>query len=99
MPDLNDGVNARRVRIPLTATLAHDYVLKITPDFGGSPDGNTTSQLLYEANVNYIGFKPFTFTIGYYKPEYTLQDSMSSADFLFLERPSSTEIARNFAAG
>src|SRR5262249_2300213 len=66
--------------------------------FGGSPDGNSTISL-YEANINYRGLKPVTATIGFFKPWDTLQDSQSSNDFLFLERPSITEIARNVAAG
>jgi phosphate-selective porin OprO/OprP len=73
-----------------------DFTLNVTPDWGGSPDGSPT---LYEANLNYTGFKPITATIGYFKPWLTLQDSMSSNDFLFLERPSIVEIARNVAAG
>ena len=76
-----------------------DFTLNITPDFGGSPDGNLSSQFLYEANLNYTGFKPVTATIGYFKPWFSLYDSQSSNDFLLMERPSIIEIARNVAAG
>src|SRR5262249_8161609 len=72
-----------------------DFTLNVTPDFGGSPDGTVS---LYEANLNYT-YKPVTVTLGYFKPWITLQDSMSSNDFLFLERPSIIEISRNVAAG
>ena len=93
--DLNNGENLRRGRLFFVAKMG-DFTLNVTPDWGGSPDGSPT---LYEANLNYTGFKPITATIGYFKPWLTLQDSMSSNDFLFLERPSIVEIARNVAAG
>ena len=89
------GENLRRARIPFVFKY-DDFQVNVTPDFGGSPDGNPT---LYEANFNWNPIKPLVATLGYYKPQLTLQDSMSSNDFLFLERPSIVEIARNIAAG
>ncbi len=95
-PDLNDGVNLRRGRIFFSAKYG-DFYANITPDFGGSPpDGSPT---LYEANLNWTGFKPVTATIGYFKPWFSLYDSQSSNNFLLMERPSIVEIARNVAAG
>jgi phosphate-selective porin OprO/OprP len=93
--ELNNGTNLRRGRIYIVGKY-DDWTANITPDFGGSPDGNVS---LYEANLNYSGFKPITATIGYFKPWETLQDSTSSNDFLFMERPSIVEIARNVAGG
>lgn len=96
VPRLNSfGENARRVRIPFVFKY-DDFQVNVTPDFGGSPDGSPT---LYEANINWNPVKPLVATLGYYKPQLTLQDSMSSNDFFFLERPSIVEIARNIAAG
>jgi len=89
------GENLRRLRIPFQFRY-EDITANITPDFGGSPDGTVT---LFEANLNYTGIKPLTFTAGYFKPWLTLGDSTSSQDFLFLERPSIVEISRNIAAG
>ena len=97
-PHLNNGVNLRRERIFFVARY-DDWTLNVTPDFGGSPDGNNTAQFLYEANLNYTGIKPITWTIGYFKPWFSLYDSQSSNDFLLMERPSIIEIARNVAAG
>jgi phosphate-selective porin OprO and OprP len=94
-PQLNSGVNLRRGRIFFVARY-DDFTLNITPDFGGSPDGSPT---LYEANLNFTGFKPVTATVGYFKPWFSLYDSQSSNDFLLMERPSIVEIARNVAAG
>jgi len=97
-PQLNSGVNLRRERIFFVARF-DDFTLNVTPDFGGSPDGTTTNQGLYEANLNFTGFKPVTATVGYFKPWVTLYDSQSSNDFLLMERPSIIEIGRNVAAG
>jgi phosphate-selective porin OprO and OprP len=94
-PHLNDGVNLRRGRIFFNAKYGDFYAI-ITPDFGGSPDGSPT---LYEANLNWTGFKPVTATVGYFKPYFSLYDSQSSNNFLLMERPSIVEIARNVAAG
>jgi phosphate-selective porin OprO/OprP len=94
-PHLNDGVNLRRGRIYLVGKF-DDFTVKITPDFGGSPDGMPT---LYEANVNYTGVKPVTATVGYYHPLVSLEDATSPADLLFLERPSIINIERSVAAG
>src|SRR5215472_17044404 len=94
-PELNNGVNLRRERIFFVAKY-DDLTLNVTPDFGGSPDGTPT---LYEANLNFTGFKPITATLGYFKPWFSLYDSQSSNDFLLMERPSVIEIARNVAAG
>ena len=97
-PDLNNGVNLRRGRIFFVAKY-DDFTFNITPDFGGSPEGVNTSQYLYEANLNFTGFKPVTATIGYFKPWFSLYNSQSSNDFLLMERPSIIEISRNVAAG
>jgi phosphate-selective porin OprO and OprP len=87
--------NLRRLRIPFMFK-AGDFVINVTPDFGGSMDGTTG---LYEANFNYVGIKPLTLTVGYFKPWITLADAPSSSDFVFPERASIMEIARNVAAG
>ncbi len=93
------GQNLRRGRLPFVFKY-DDFQVNITPDFGGSPDGSPT---LYEANINYspkgTPFAPLTATLGYFKPWLTLGDSMSSNDFLFLERPSIVEASRNIAGG
>ncbi len=89
------GENLRRARLPFVFRY-QDFTVNVTPDFGNSPDGSPT---LYEANINYTPIKPLTLTGGYFKPWLTLQDSMSSNDFLFLERPSIVEASRNIVAG
>ncbi len=96
VPRLNTfGENLRRARVPFVFKY-EDFQVNLTPDFGNSPDGVVR---LYEANINYTPIKPLTLTAGYFKPWLTLQDSMSSNDFFFLERPSIVEASRNIVAG
>jgi phosphate-selective porin OprO and OprP len=94
-PELNDGVNLRRGRLYFTGKF-DDFIVNITPDFGGSPDGSPT---LYEANINYTGIKPITATVGYFHPFVSLEDATFPGNLLFLERPSIVSIERSVAAG
>ncbi len=90
------GENLRRARVPFVFKY-DDFQINVTPDFGGgSPDGTPS---LYEANFNWSPIQHLVATLGYYKPQLTLQDSMSSNDFLFLERPAIVDIARGIAGG
>jgi phosphate-selective porin OprO/OprP len=94
-PHLNDGVNLRRGRVYFVGKF-DDFIVNITPDFGGSPDGAPT---LFEANLNYIGIKPITATVGYVHPFVSLDDATFPGNTLFLERPSIINIERSVAAG
>ncbi|MFT8244593.1 OprO/OprP family phosphate-selective porin [Roseomonas sp. BN140053] len=95
-PHLNTfGENLRRGRLPFVFRY-DDVQLNVTPDFGGSPDGDPS---LYEASLNWTPLRALMVTAGYFKPWLTLGDATSSNDFLFLERPSVVEIARSIAAG
>ena len=94
-PQLPTGVNLRRGRLYFIGKF-DDFRVNVTPDFGGSPDGSPT---LYEANINYTGIKPLTFTIGYTHPFVSLEDATFPGNLLFLERPSIVNIERSVAAG
>lgn len=94
--DFNNGWNIRRARLGAVGSIYKDFTYSLIYDFGGSPDGTGS---LYEASVGYTGMKPFNFRIGAYKPFFSLEDSISSADLLFQERASIVEIARSVAAG
>jgi phosphate-selective porin OprO and OprP len=98
VPDLNSGVNLRRGRIYLVAK-ADDFTFNLTPDFGGSPDGRNTFAGLYEASLNYSGLKPATVSVGYLQSPVGIVDATNPNDFLFLERPSIVEVARDLAGG
>src|SRR6266481_8975129 len=70
-PHLNNGVNLRRGRLYFVGKF-DDFRVNITPDFGGNPGGAPT---LFEANLNYTGIKPVTFTVGYFHPFVSLEDA------------------------
>src|SRR6267378_1932775 len=70
-PLLPTGVNLRRGRLYFVAKY-DDWRVNVTPDFGDNPDGNPT---LFEANINYTGIKPLTFTVGYTHPFVSLEDA------------------------
>jgi phosphate-selective porin OprO and OprP len=93
---LNNGYNLRRGFLGINGRIAGDWTYAFTGDFGGTPDGTVG---LNEANINYVGFNPVIATLGYFTPPYTLADSTGARNFLFLEQPSITEIARSLAAG
>jgi phosphate-selective porin OprO and OprP len=94
-PHLNNGVNLRRGRLYFVGTF-DDFRFNITPEFGDRPDGAPT---LFEANFNYTGIKPVTFTVGYFHPFVSLDDATFPGNTLFLERPSIVNIERSVAAG
>ena len=94
-PQLPTGVNLRRGRLYFIGRY-DDFRVQVTPDFGGSPDGNPT---LYEANINYTGIEPITATVGYFHPFVSLEDATHPGDLLFLERPSIINVERSVAAG
>jgi phosphate-selective porin OprO/OprP len=94
-PHLNNGVNLRRGRLYFIGTF-DDFRFNITPEFGDRPDGAPT---LFEANFNYTGIKPLTFTVGYFHPFVSLDDATFPGNTLFLERPSIVNIERSVAAG
>jgi phosphate-selective porin OprO/OprP len=94
-PKLPTGVNLRRGRLYFVAKY-DDWIVNVTPDFGDNPDGNPT---LFEANINYTGIKPLTFTVGYTHPFVSLEDATFPGNLLFLERPSIIIIERSVAAG
>ncbi|GBQ36390.1 OprO/OprP family phosphate-selective porin [Gluconacetobacter azotocaptans] len=94
--------NTRRMRL-FFSWRYKDWVANVTPDFGGSNEmaagGSATAQYLYEANLNYAGFKNTVLTVGYFQPRVTEEDSESSNDFMMMERPGITDVVRKIAAG
>ena len=87
------GTNLRRGRLPFTFRY-DDFTLNVTPEFGGSPDGSPS---LYEASINWNPTRPLTISAGYFKPSLTLNDSTSSANILFMERPAIVNLATSIA--
>jgi phosphate-selective porin OprO/OprP len=94
--DFNDGWNIRRARLGVVGSIYKDFTYSLIYDFGGSPEGTGS---LYEASLGYTGIKPLNLRIGVFKPSFSLEDSISSADLQFNERPAIVNIASGVAAG
>jgi phosphate-selective porin OprO/OprP len=101
---LNSGVNARRARIGILGKFAGDWNYELTYDFGGSTDAftSTTKPItngINHAYVTYWGFRPVGIDLGYLDVPHTMDETMSSNDILFMERPSIVNVVNNIAAG
>lgn len=96
---LNNGVNARRARLGVIGTFARDFDFGLVLDGGGTTDGIAS---LNKAYISYRGFQSFynlAFDGGYIDVPYTLDQSTSSNNTLFLERASPNTIATSVNAG
>jgi phosphate-selective porin OprO/OprP len=95
--NLSNGVNARRARIGVTGEAAGNFGFALVYDTGNSSD--QTPKGIETAQVIYNGFKGFAAEFGYSNTFFTLDQSTSGNDTLFLERASPSNIATNFNAG
>jgi phosphate-selective porin OprO/OprP len=105
-PDLNSGTNFRRARIGIDGKLFSNFDYNLVFDFGGAGTepgavGNPGSDL-YEGWIQYSGYKlagqyPVRLRIGAFAPSLGLEDAGSTNGSLFLERPSSAQVARAIA--
>lgn len=91
--DLNSGSNFRRAQFGFQGTAFKDWSYNFIYDFGGN--GIEKSGYIYYAYLQYDGLGPFHARIGALAPFAGIEDATGSADLLFLERPSVTDIARN----
>lgn len=110
---LDSGENVRRARIGILGKFFGDWNYALVYDFGGSSDGfgGTAAGSLpgggvsgvENAYLSYTGLRPFGGKMaiegGIMDLPWTLAESMSSNDILFMERPSSNVIATSIAAG
>jgi phosphate-selective porin OprO/OprP len=94
---LSNGVNARRARIGVTGTAFGDWGFALVYDAGNSSD--QTAKGIETAQIIYSGLRGAAFEIGYSNTFFTLDQSTSSNDTLFLERASPSNIATNLNAG
>jgi phosphate-selective porin OprO/OprP len=102
--NLDNGFNARRARIGVLGTFMGDWNYALVYDFGGSSDGfppvsGAPISGIEQAFLSYSGFKPFAIEGGYMDMPYTLDESTSSNDIMFMERAAAVNIATNIAAG
>ncbi|UGV27163.1 porin [Rhodopseudomonas boonkerdii] len=93
---VNDGINARRARLGLIGTYNKDWEYGLIIDAGGTTDGQA---VLNNAWVAYKGIKGMVIQGGYIDVPYTLDESISSNNSMFMERAASQVLAVNLAAG
>ena len=110
---LDSGENLRRARIGVLGKFFGDWNYALIYDFGGSSDGfggtapgslpGGGTSGVENAYLSYTGFKPFGGKMaiegGIMDLPWTLDESTSSNDILFMERASAGIIAQNIAAG
>lgn len=110
---LDSGENLRRARIGVVGKFLGDWNYALIYDFGGSSDGfggAAPGSLpgggvsgVENAYLSYTGLKPFggkmAIEAGIMDLDWTLDESTSSNDILFMERASAGLIAQNIAAG
>ena len=94
---LSNGVNARRARIGIAGRVARDWAYAFVYDAGGSTDENPAG--LNTAQIIWTGPRGTAWEFGYSNSYFTLDQSTSSVDLLFLERASPSNIANKFNAG
>ncbi len=95
--ELSTGVNARRARIGVAGTVAGDWSYAFIYDGGNSQD--STAKGIETAQIVYGGFRGVALELGYSNTFFTLDQSTSSNDLLFLERASPSNIATAFNTG
>ena len=93
--DLNSGTNFRRAQLGFQGTAFRDWSYNFIYDFGGY--GVEGRGYIYNAYIQYDGWKPFYFRIGAYTPPQGLEDQTGSGDLFFPERATSVDIARGLA--
>jgi phosphate-selective porin OprO/OprP len=110
---LDSGENLRRARIGIVGKFFGDWNYALIYDFGGSSDGfggaaagslpGGGTSGVENAYLSYTGLKPFggkmAIEAGIMDLPWTLDESTSSNDIVFMERASSGVIATNIAAG
>ncbi|MCC6919288.1 MAG: hypothetical protein IT548_08790 [Alphaproteobacteria bacterium] len=93
--NLGDGNNFRRAQIGVEGTLFKDFGYSLSYQFGGS--GAEEAGRIQDVYIEYKGVKGWRFRAGAFSPPVNLDDAAGSADTLFLERASASEIQRGLA--
>lgn len=94
-PDLSSGANMRRIFLGLQGKVFGDWSYYFLYDFGG-PSVETQGHIMY-AYLQFDGFAPWAIKVGAYAPPINIEDSTASADLLFFERNSPSNMQRNIA--
>ena len=93
--DLSDGGYFRRARFGVEGKIAQSFNYKLLVELGGA--GTEGPTRINDAWMSYTGIAPFTFQLGAFAPTAGLADSTVPDDLLFIERPTSSELARALA--
>lgn len=93
--DLSSGFNFRRAQIGVEGTFFKDFGYAIAYQFGGS--GTEEAGRIQDVYLEYKGIKGWRFRVGAFSPPVNLDDAAGSADTLFLERASGSELQRALA--
>jgi len=83
--DNPNSTEFRRARLGMKGKVSDDFGYKLEVDFAN----NGTS--LTDAYINYSGIQNTDVTIGHFKPGYSLEETASSNDMTFIERPSAVD--------
>jgi phosphate-selective porin OprO/OprP len=94
-PDMSSGANLRRVFLGLQGKVFGDFSYYFLYDFGGAST-ETQGHILY-AYLQYDGLAPWAFRFGAYAPPLSIEDSTASADLMFFERNSPSNLQRNIS--
>ena len=97
-PDLSSGSNFRRVYLGIQGKLFGDWSYNFNYDFGGS-GGTETPGHIQSVYLQYDGLAPWAFRVGAYPPPANIEDGTGSADTIFLERNSPSNLQRGLAGG
>lgn len=98
--DLDSGVNARRARLGVQGKFLGDWGYALIYDFGGSQDsggGGINKSGIENAFVSYNGVTNTHFTLGYIDVPYSLDESTSSNNIMFMEKSLAGDTATNIA--
>jgi phosphate-selective porin OprO/OprP len=99
-PDLSSGSNFRRAQLGIQGKLFGDWSYYFNYEFGsGISSGNELQGRIQQAFIEYDGIAPWNFRVGAFPPSAGLEDSTGSADAIFLERNSPSDVVRNLAGG
>lgn len=89
--DLSGGAVVRRARLGVEGKAWDDFWYELRFDFGGS--GTEGAGLLNIARVAWNMDPDWRLNVGVMQPVFTYQNAVSSADLIFVERPSVVAIA------
>ena len=92
---LTGGVNARRARLGVTGRAMNDFTYSIILDAGGATDGPAT---INQLQIAYTGIRNTLLEAGYFPSYFTMDETTSSNDIMFIERASPANIAAAFNA-